>query len=247
VVKEEPPRACTDVRPGLAEHTLGILEARERGGLLGHLDRCAECGLEAERLALVADLLVELAPSIEPPEPLEHLVVGRDRSGRVLRAWHALPRVAVAAAAAVLFGAIGLLAGHLVGPSRSSSNGRPAVGSAAGRSEETEAPPAVIAPAPTTLAALTGELRTTTGQLVGRIRLYDGRPPWLVVRLSGLKGSPFLTCRVVTRAGHVVRLGTFSTASGGWDSPVPVPATSVTAAEVTTPSGTLVARARLTR
>ena len=230
--------ACPEARQRLPELVLGILEARERGHVLAHLEHCSACGLEADRIAVTADLLTEVAPSLEPPEPLAARVLGRRRAERAGRRTVRHRRIASAAAAAAVLAGLGVLAGRLSVPARAlpSGQGSPAgasteLGSASGRA----------------LAERTSDLRTVAGTVVGTVAVYGGGHPWLVVHLAGLGGHRVVGCAVTTVTGRALDLGRFVTTAGGWTAALPVPASSLRVARVTSPSGALLARADLSR
>lgn len=229
--------ACTEARQHLPELVLGILEARDRGLVLAHLEHCSACGLEADRLALTADLLSEIAPPIDPPAPLASGVLGRRRAGRAGRRTIRRRRIVVVVAAAVLAG-VGVLAGRLTVPARTlpSGQGSPAgastgLGSASGRAP----------------AERTSDLRTGAGTVVGTVAVYGGDHPWMVVHLVGLGDHRVVDCAVTTVAGRALDLGQFVTTVGGWTAALPVPASSLRVARVTSPSGAVLARADLSR
>jgi predicted anti-sigma-YlaC factor YlaD len=71
--------SCRQCRELAAELALNVLPARERVGVLAHLDACAGCRDTVSALTDTADRLVELLPVAEPPVGVEH---------RVMTAWH---------------------------------------------------------------------------------------------------------------------------------------------------------------
>lgn len=71
--------SCQQCRELAAELALNVLPARERVGVLAHLDACAGCRDTVSALTDTADRLVELLPDTEPPVGFEH---------RVMNAWH---------------------------------------------------------------------------------------------------------------------------------------------------------------
>jgi hypothetical protein len=60
-----------------AELALGILEGRERAVALAHVEHCADCRQDLLAMGAVADRLVELTPSAEPPAGFETRVLAR--------------------------------------------------------------------------------------------------------------------------------------------------------------------------
>ena len=94
--------SCDELRAAAAEVALDQLTGSERAAALGHLASCPECRAEVTELAAVADSLLLLAPSVEPPSGFESRVLGRlddaPPARRSARGWIA---AAVATAAAI--------------------------------------------------------------------------------------------------------------------------------------------------
>jgi hypothetical protein len=68
---------CADVRLLLPELALGTLTGHERGRALEHLGSCLDCRRELKSLSEVADELLMLAPSAEPPVGFESRALER--------------------------------------------------------------------------------------------------------------------------------------------------------------------------
>lgn len=68
---------CDELRAVAAEVALEQLTGSERAAALGHLASCPECRAVVTELATVADSLLLLAPSVEPPSGFESRVLGR--------------------------------------------------------------------------------------------------------------------------------------------------------------------------
>jgi hypothetical protein len=109
---------CAEVRNLLPELALGTLTGEDRAGALGHLASCLDCRRELRALSEVADELLLLSPSAEPPVGFESRVmerVGIDKPSRRSRLpWvravkpsHSSRRRWVVAAAALLVAALG--------------------------------------------------------------------------------------------------------------------------------------------
>lgn len=109
------------VRESLGAYALGQLGSAERTAVQAHIDGCAECCAE---LALIAPLAAplrlvnpdHLGVDLQPPPGLDEAIVARIRAeraepGQRLRRW-----VPLAAAAAVLAVAVGVLAGRALAP-----------------------------------------------------------------------------------------------------------------------------------
>jgi hypothetical protein len=63
----EDPTRCEVIRDDLAELALGTLSGRGRSEALGHVGSCPQCGAELEKLSIVADALLYVAPHVQPP------------------------------------------------------------------------------------------------------------------------------------------------------------------------------------
>ena len=103
----------TDLAPELA---LGILPEAEAEAAREHMRTCPACSAEVASLTPVADRLLELVPGTEPPLGFERRVLASvsPSTTRRFRLHHrsVLTVVSAAAAAALVFGAIGWLAGR---------------------------------------------------------------------------------------------------------------------------------------
>ena len=103
----------TDVAPELA---LGILPDAEAEAARDHMRTCPACSAEVASLAPVADRLLELVPGTEPPLGFERTVLAAvsPSTTRRFRLHHRslLTVVSAAAAVALVFGAIGWIAGR---------------------------------------------------------------------------------------------------------------------------------------
>lgn len=99
------PVTCEAFDAAADDLALGQLAEPDRSRLLGHATTCDRCAASLAGLADTADRLLELAPSIDPPEGFESRVLARAGLPTSFgRQWR---RVVVGAAAAV---AVGLLA-----------------------------------------------------------------------------------------------------------------------------------------
>lgn len=111
---------CATVRDAAPELALGILPAHEAMAINAHLLRCPECRAEVESMKKVAARVLDLVPGTEPPLGFDRRVldrVARNRTNPVRRFVARRPRTAllvagVAAAAAIVFGGIGWMAGR---------------------------------------------------------------------------------------------------------------------------------------
>ncbi len=221
---------CPAFRPELAELALGLLDGRDRAEAVAHVEGCPACAAELESLSAAGDLLLSLAPEVEPPAGFELAALRRlapdpaaaEPTGRrPAPRWSATRwsgrRWMLAAAAAVVVLALGL------GWGLSRSGAGPT-------------------PAPVT-AALVGPAGS-----VGSVTVVGGSPGWLVMDASGSNWSGQVSCQVTLADGSTRRLGTFSMAPGygTWTVPLPVPLDQVRQARLVAADGTVVASASLT-
>jgi len=100
---------CADVDPHIAEAALGLLGGAERARLLAHIESCDSCRAMVDELSGVADSLVLIAPSAEPPAGFERRVAQRLGTRRPRRV-----AVVGAAAAALVLVLGGFVVGRLV-------------------------------------------------------------------------------------------------------------------------------------
>jgi hypothetical protein len=108
--------AHVDVQAMTPEAALGLLAGNERAEVLDHIDGCEQCRALMHELSAVADGLVLLAPSAEPPPGFEQRFLTRIGAVRGRRRWP----VAVGAAAALLLAVIGFAVGRTGSASTSS-------------------------------------------------------------------------------------------------------------------------------
>jgi anti-sigma factor RsiW len=106
---------CIEVAAKLAEYAAGALDGRERAEVEAHLAVCATCRAEADSFVDVADELLLLAPSAEPPIGFESAVMARIDHTRRRRHRYRTP-VLVAAAVVMLVGLGGVI-GRITAPS----------------------------------------------------------------------------------------------------------------------------------
>ena len=86
---------CEEIRDLAPEIALGIADGEQRAEALRHLSTCGECRRVVEQLSQVADELLVLAPTQEPPPGFESRVVkalGLDAPPRRRRARWLTPR-----------------------------------------------------------------------------------------------------------------------------------------------------------
>ncbi|MEY2421685.1 MAG: hypothetical protein QOI95_1752 [Acidimicrobiaceae bacterium] len=94
---------CVDVEPLLPEAALGLLSGGERADVLAHLDGCAGCRELMHELSGVADDLVLLAPTGEPPSGFEERVLSQIGASPARRHWPVVGSIAAALLIVVAF------------------------------------------------------------------------------------------------------------------------------------------------
>jgi Putative zinc-finger len=197
--------SCHQIREVAPELALGILAGQERAEALQHLAGCASCRRHLAELAEVADELLLLTPSREPPVGFESRVVGRltGRPPTARRRW-----LVAMAAAAVLAAALTAIGFHLA----------------------TDQDREVAARYRHTLQQANGRyfgalpLRDTGGHRAGNVFGYEGSPSWVFVTVSSPSGSGAYTVQVTTRDGKRLQLGTLTVTDGrgSWGRALPV-------------------------
>ncbi|HEY7916586.1 MAG TPA: zf-HC2 domain-containing protein [Acidimicrobiales bacterium] len=230
---------CADVEQSLPELALGILSGEERAMALAHLESCERCQGEAERLALTADMLLQLAPEVEPPLGLEVRLferlgvsvpdpeagVARRRIGRPLARLSDRGRVLVAAAAVTVGMALGFGGGWVANPGSS------------------VALPAYEHGAASATATLSSDTRA-----VGTVSTFAGTPGWMQMTVHGRQVSGWVTCKITVTGGKQLTVGRFQLDDGygAWSARLPVPAPDIRSARVTDSSGGLIGSATFT-
>ena len=182
---------CEEIRPLLGELALGIAEGEERARLLDHLTGCADCRARLAELSEVADGLLLLAPSEEPPAGFEGRVLGGLGGGR---AWWRRSGLHVAGAVATATAVV--VAGVVLFAYRDERDiagaYRDTLEEADGRYLDAE-----------TLAGPGGEE-------VGTAFGYEGSPSWVLVTVDDSARLPagYYPVEAVTSGGERLPLGT---------------------------------------
>ena len=209
---------CEDVRRSAPELALGIATGEERAAALEHVAGCADCRRHLDELAQVADELVTIAPSREPPLGFESSVVARLGARRKPRRARAL---VTAAAVALVVAAAGVAA------------------TLAATSDDRE----LAARYRETLATARGdyfaaaELRGPGAARAGTVFAYEGEPSWIFMTFhEGVGAGPF-ECVVVTEDGRRLELGAFEADRGVWGAALPVPVHDVARVILDAPGG----------
>jgi hypothetical protein len=227
---------CADVEQSLPELALGILSGEERAIALAHLETCERCQVEAERMALTSDMLLQLAPEVEPPLGLEVRLferlgvavpdsedqVARKRIGGSLSRLSGRGRAVLAAAAVTVSIALGFGGGWVANPG----------GSVALRTYEHGAASAT--------ATLSSDARA-----VGTVSTFAGTPGWMLMTVHSGGASGWVTCKITVTGGKQLTVGRFQLDEGygAWSARLPVAAPEVRSARVTTSSGAVVGSA----
>ena len=219
----EGPRQCEAVQDELAELALGAVSGRRRAELLEHTGSCPRCLAELERLSIVADTLLQLAPRAEPPLGFEMRLAQRLQASAGTHRADRSRRLAALCAAAVVtlvFGfGLGALVVHRSGDSQ--------VGSAT--------------------ANLTAAKLSSHGQVLGEVMISAGKPAWMFMTVDAGAWSGKVTCEVTLADGKVDVTGVFDLAGGygAWGALLTAPAGQVRSARLGTAEGTVLASAQL--
>lgn len=198
---------------------LGIVSGRRREEILEHLEGCPSCGAELERLSMVADSLLELAPEVEPPLGFELRLAERLHADFALSRRRSRRRVLVAALAAAVLVALGFGLGAIANQA--------------------------AAPKPS-LASQPLEARLTSrGHAIGDVILSAGTTPWVMMTIESGPWTGSVTCEVVLANGEVDTVGTFRLSSGYgvWGEPLSAPRDDVRSARLVSSTGAVLARA----
>jgi hypothetical protein len=212
---------CDHVRELAPELALNTASGEERAEALQHISSCSECRTHLESTSELADGLLLLAPSIEPPAGFETRVLGERRSS--LRRW-ARPLAAAAAVISIAGAASGLtwMAG---------GHDRNLAADATRQQHEFNRVNG------TYFAA--AQVRGDNGKKVGQAFGYDGAPSWVYV--AGGHAMTGHTFRVwaVTDGGHRIDLGSMqiTSADRGWGALIPVGLDRVRSLRMVGPTG----------
>ena len=205
----------TDLAPELA---LGILPEAEAESARLHLRSCRQCAAEVASLTPVADRLLELVPGTEPPLGFDRRVLATVSrfSVRRLRFPHVSRRLAVmsaAAAAAIVFGTMGWMAGRGTTNHRVETTAAEFVvnGHRIGEVETYGHPSWVTVSVHD--VGMTGRVtcqvvnKNGTTWTMGSFDLVKGSGTWSTPDPSGLSGAS--QARLVDTSGHVIAVAQF--------------------------------------
>ncbi|MGH3073144.1 MAG: zf-HC2 domain-containing protein [Gaiellaceae bacterium] len=201
----QPDSNCEQTRALIPELALGIADGRERADALEHIATCPGCRRALEGLSQLADELLLLAPSEEPPAGFESRVLERldVRPARFPRARRPLALVAAVLTAAAL-GATGTFLA--LGEDRDvASQYRAALERVGGEYFEA------------------AQLHAADGTPVGKVFGYQGRPSWLLVVVYRDFRAGSFRAGIVTRDGRQVPLPSLDVGSGSWGGSIAIP------------------------
>jgi hypothetical protein len=203
--------SCDEARDLAAEVALGIAVGEERAEALRHLSDCEDCRRAVERLSLVADELLVLAPVEEPPAGFESRVaaaIGLEQPPRRRRArwlsprWLA-PRVGPALATAAVTAAV--LVGVYHDDRQTAERYRGILDQAGGQYFQA------------------GRLADETGARGGVAFGYEGSPSWLLVTVDPAHRGEVRTAELLTTDGRTIPLRSFRLdRRGSWGGAIPV-------------------------
>jgi hypothetical protein len=204
---------CEQIRDLAPEIALGIADGEERAEALRHLSSCPECRRLMEQLSQVADELLVVAPTQEPPAGFETRVVGaitpqRRRRARWLTPRWLAPRFGPALAAAVVTAAV--LIGVYSDDRRTAERYRETLAQADGQYFRAE--------------PLTDEAGARGGVAFG----YQGSPSWLFLTVHPRHRDAVDRADLVTRGGRTIPVRSLELdPQGSWGGAIPVPLSKV--------------------
>jgi Putative zinc-finger len=209
---------CEEIRDLAPEIALGIADGEQRAEALRHLSTCGECRRVVEQLSQVADELLVLAPTQEPPAGFESRVVkalGLERPPRRRRArwlsprWLA-PRVGPALAAAAVTAAA--FVAVYSDDHRTAERYRDTLARADGQYFQAE------------------HLTDAAGSEAGVAFGYEGTPSWLFVTVARPHRDAVTSGELVTTDRRTIPLPSLELdRRGSWGGTIPVDLSKVAA------------------
>jgi hypothetical protein len=209
---------CDEIRDLAPEIALGIADGEQRAEALRHLSTCAECRRIVEQLSQVADELLVLAPTQEPPAGFESRVVNalglapppRRRRARWLSPRWLAPRVGPALAAAAVTAAA--LVAVYSDDHRIAERYRDTLARADGQYFRAE------------------HLTDGAGSAAGVAFGYEGRPSWLFVTVAPPHRQAVTSGELVTTGRRTIPLPSLELdRRGSWGGTLPVNVSKVAA------------------
>jgi hypothetical protein len=204
---------CEQVREIAPEIALGVADGQERDGALRHLAGCAECRSVVAEYSAVADELLLLAPSHEPPPGFEArtlALLGEPKRAVRARSWWRPLSVAAAIVIA------GLLAAGAV------------LHATAGDRRVADAYRAVLAEGNGSFFDV-ATIRGSSGD-IGSVFGYQGSPSWVYATLRApMPSERRFEVELVTSDGRTLSLGPAVMGGDvtGWGAVLPVDLASV--------------------
>ena len=202
---------CEEIRDLAPEIALGIADGAERAEALRHLSTCAECRRAVEQLSQVADELLVLAPTQEPPAGFESRVVKalglerppRRRLARWLTPRWLAPRLGPALAAAAVTAAT--LIAVYSDDHRTAERYRETLARADGQYFQAE------------------RLTDGAGSEGGVVFGYQGKPSWLFVTVDPAHRDAITSAELVTTDRRTIPLPSLELdRRGSWGAAIPV-------------------------
>jgi Putative zinc-finger len=201
---------CEEIRDLAPEIALGIADGEERAEALRHLSTCVECRRDLEHLSQIADELLVLAPSQEPPAGFESRVVKalglapprRHRARWLSPRWVA-PRLGPALAAAAVTAAAFIAV--YSDDHRTAERYRDNLARADGRYFQAE------------------QLTDAAGSQAGVAFGYEGTPSWLFVTVAPAHRDAVTSGELVTTDRRTIPLPELELdRRGSWGGAIPV-------------------------
>jgi hypothetical protein len=231
-----------------AEFALGSLTGAERSAAIAHLDGCDECQSLVKSLSTAADALLLVAPEIDPPAGFEVRLLERRRASApdvmqaqsrpdVMQAGGELPGEAIviplhrrapailrAAAVAVVFAVGGFALAANIDSHNSNQTG-----------------------SSIRVASLDGVGGPYAHARLGEVAITNGSPGLVVMTFDKSDWTGWVDC-VVTEHGQSKTVGSFyvKDGRGSWSVQLSSPGSQVSAAQVDTPGGSVLATANFT-
>jgi hypothetical protein len=219
---------CADFRAVAAELGLGTLTGRERGEALGHLESCTDCRRHLDDLTDAADMLLFLAPRVDPPSGFARRTLARLGPDPQLRT-RRFTRALLAVAAAFILGA-----GVALTTTLRHQNAHP-VATAFPQHNEPGVHVAPFVPA--------------AGQHVnGQVVSHAGKQPWIFLIVHDTDPNETYSCELDLADHTHLTIGTFQLAHGtaSWGRPLDPLDTPITAVRLRKPNGDTEATATIT-
>jgi hypothetical protein len=213
---------CRDLREFVSEVALDIADDETRARVLAHANGCPECRNELERLSVLVDEILSLAPERQP---------SRGFQAHTLRALQppaakALPPTRARRAAVVLMAAL-LAAGSATGATllavrhdrQLAAHYRAALSTAHGSAFGAVA------------------LHTPNGTRAGTVFAYRGAPSWAFITVDREYQRLAARAALVTTSGRTVPLSSYRLRAGNWGGILPLDPAKIQALRLTSADG----------